>query len=121
MNARSPSFRVAHTDRAAFEKFFADTAGEPEEGTADANDSLRQIRALMGQDIGDPAQAAKKVKARALIVQGAQDHLVNPVPGLEFAKLIHARTLLLESDCGHFAMLCEMDKVHRAVEDALHP
>src|SRR3569623_716811 len=107
MNARSPSFRVAHTDRAAFEKFFADTAGEPEEGTADANDSLWQIRALLGQDIGAPAQ-------------GAQDHLVNPVPGLEFAKLIHARTLLLESDCGHFAMLCEMDKVHRAVEDALH-
>src|SRR3569623_953351 len=37
MHARSPSFRVAHTDRAAFEKFFADPAGEPEEGPADAN------------------------------------------------------------------------------------
>jgi homoserine O-acetyltransferase len=126
MNARSPAFRVKHTDRAAFEKFFADTAGEPEPGTADANNSLWQIRALMGQDIGEPdgpgrslEKAAKKVKARVLIVQGSQDHLVNPAPGLAFAKLIHATPLLLDNDCGHFAMLCDMAKVHAAVQEAL--
>jgi homoserine O-acetyltransferase len=45
--------------------------------------------------------------------------MVNPRPALDFAALIHARTLLLESDCGHLALFCEADKVNPAVRDFL--
>ena len=59
---------------------------------------------------------AKKVKAKVFIVAAAQDHMVNPGPALEFAPLIHAQTLVLESECGHLAPGCESAKMFPAVK-----
>jgi homoserine O-acetyltransferase len=38
---------------------------------------------------------------------------------LDFAKLLNARTLVLESDCGHLATVCEAQKVNSAIADFL--
>ena len=64
---------------------------------------------------GSLEDAAKKVKARVLVVVAAQDHMVNPKPALDFAPLIGAKTLVLESDCGHLAPGCEMSKMAPSV------
>ena len=42
--------------------------------------------------------------------------MVNPLPALSFAKIIGAPTLVLESNCGHGAPMCEMDKVSPVVD-----
>jgi homoserine O-acetyltransferase/O-succinyltransferase len=92
---------------------------ESEKTTAaafDCNDWLRQLQAMIGHDIsqgfgGDMAKAAAAVRARTLVVVGTQDHMVNPHPALEFAKLIKARTLELADDCGHTSPNCDMAKV----------
>jgi homoserine O-acetyltransferase/O-succinyltransferase len=89
----------------------------------DANDWLAQIDAVVHHDIahgGTMADAAQRVKARVLIVNAAQDQMVNPAPALDFAKLIGAKTLVLEGDCGHLATSCEaaeLDPVVRAFLD----
>jgi homoserine O-acetyltransferase len=88
----------------------------------DANDWLAQLAAMIAQDVangGNLEDAAKKVKAKVLVVAAAQDHMVNPQPALEFAPLIRARTLVLESDCGHGAPGCEMSKLAPAVREFL--
>jgi homoserine O-acetyltransferase len=85
----------------------------------DANDWLAQLAAMIGHDVaqgGSMEAAAKKVKAKVLVVASAQDHMVNPQPALDFASLIHAQTLVLESDCGHLAPGCESAKMYPAVK-----
>lgn len=85
----------------------------------DANDWVAQLEAMIHHDVahgGSLEAAAKKVKARVLVVAAAQDHMVNPQPALDFAPLIHAQTLVLESDCGHLSPGCEAAKMNPAVK-----
>ncbi|MFP5205967.1 MAG: alpha/beta fold hydrolase [Acidobacteriota bacterium] len=76
----------------------------------DANDWVAQLKACGHQDVahgGSLEAAARRIKARVLIVNSAQDHMVNPQPALAFARLIGARTIVLRGDCGHIATSCE--------------
>jgi len=85
----------------------------------DGNDWVAQLEAMIHHDVADGGAleaAAKKVKAKVLVVVAAQDHMVNPQPALEFAPLIHAQTLILESDCGHLSPGCEAAKMNPAVK-----
>jgi homoserine O-acetyltransferase/O-succinyltransferase len=88
----------------------------------DANDWLAQLEAMIHHDVahgGSMQDAANKVKAKVLVVASAQDHMVNPKPALDFATMTGAKTLVLESDCGHLAPGCEADKVNPAVQNFL--
>jgi homoserine O-acetyltransferase/O-succinyltransferase len=85
----------------------------------DANDWVSQLEAMIHHDIADGGlmeTAAKKVKAKVFIVVASQDHMVNPQPALDFAPLVHAQTLVLESDCGHLSPGCESAKMFPAVK-----
>jgi hypothetical protein len=46
---------------------------------------------------------------------------VNPGPALEFARLIHARTLEADTECGHLIFDCDGPKVTAAVAEFLGP
>ncbi|HEX8712269.1 MAG TPA: alpha/beta fold hydrolase [Terracidiphilus sp.] len=84
----------------------------------DANDWVTQLDACLHQDIGHGASleaAAKQVRTKVLVVSSAQDHMVNPGPPLQFARLIGAQTLVLEGDCGHLATGCESATLNPAV------
>jgi len=84
----------------------------------DANDWLYQLEAMIHHDVahgGSMADAEKRVKAHVLVVAAAQDHMVNPSPAEDFAQAIAARTLILESDCGHLSPGCEAEKMFPVV------
>ena len=84
----------------------------------DANDWIAQLEACEHQDIahgGTLEEAAKRVKAKVLIVPSLQDHMVNPEPAMKFAKLIGAKTFVLKGDCGHIATGCESSTLNPAV------
>lgn len=89
----------------------------------DANDWITQLGACLHQDIahgGTLEEAAKRVKAKVLVVPSAQDHMVNPEPALDFGRLIGAKIFELKGDCGHLATGCEsatLDPVVRAFLD----
>jgi homoserine O-acetyltransferase/O-succinyltransferase len=90
----------------------------------DANDTIRQSEAMMALDVSDVFggamdKAAAAVKARVFVVVAKQDHTVTPQPGRNFAQLLHAPVLELESDCGHLATGCEGPKLAAAVSDFL--
>ena len=116
---QTPAYRVRHTSPEDFKKFL----DASERGTIhgfDANNWIRQAQAMMGHDVsrpfgGDMSKAAAAVKARVLVIVGLQDHMVNPTPALAFARLLKARTLELDSDCGHLTPDCESAKVDAAV------
>jgi homoserine O-acetyltransferase len=83
----------------------------------DANDKIRQVQAMMGLDIS--LESAKMVKAKVLVVVAKYDHVVTPGPATEFAALLGAKFLNLESDCGHLATSCESGRLNDAVADFL--
>ena len=114
----SPAFRVRTTTPVQFPEFVRET--EAAGPGFDANDWIRQAQAMMAQDVtapfgGSMARTVQTVKAKMLIIPSKNDHMVNPTPALEFARLRHARVLLLTSDCGHLATSCESAKLDAAV------
>jgi homoserine O-acetyltransferase/O-succinyltransferase len=120
MNLFTPEYRVRTTSLAQFPGFFAEA--RKAEAAFDANDWRWQIRAILRQDIapgGSLAEAAGKVRAHMLVINDRQDHTVNPAPALAFARLVHAETLVLESDCGHEAPFCEPGAIRPKVDALL--
>jgi len=106
------------------EQVFAELEKSKKTSTFDANDKIRQDQAMMSLDVSAPfnnsmERAAAAVKAKVLIIVSKTDHVVTPLPALDFAQLLHAPTLILESDCGHLAPSCEGQKVNQAVGDFL--
>jgi homoserine O-acetyltransferase len=121
MNLSTPDFIANHTTREGFQQYFDQIVTDGNR-FMDANDYRWQLQAIMSHDIahgGSLYDAANKVKAKVLIVSATQDHMVNPLPAIGFAKLIHAQTLLLESDCGHMAPGCESTKMNPVVAQFL--
>jgi len=117
---QTPSYRVRQTSPEDFKKFVETNEHDTIHGF-DANNWIRQAQAMMGNDVsrpfgGDMSKAAAGVKARALVIVGLQDHMVNPQPALAFAQLLQAPTLELDSDCGHLAPDCQAAKVDATVE-----
>lgn len=93
-------------------------------GGTDANNTIRQAEAMMTMDVSAPwggalERAASAVKAKVLVVVAKFDHVVTPRPATEFARLMGAELLELDSDCGHLAPSCEDAKVRKAVADFL--
>jgi homoserine O-acetyltransferase len=116
----TPEYFNVHTDRDGLFQQVAMSAVE----RSDPNDRIRQTQALLHFDISVPfggsmTRTAASVRARTLIVVSKTDHTVTPEPALEFAGLMHARTLVLDDDCGHNAIHCELPKVANAIREFL--
>jgi homoserine O-acetyltransferase/O-succinyltransferase len=82
------------------------------------------LEAMMSLDVsrdfdGSMKKAAANVKASVLVIVSKQDHTVTPQPALDFAATVHAKTLVLDSDCGHGAPFCEADLVSHRVNEFL--
>jgi homoserine O-acetyltransferase len=114
MNLSTPS---GYNSQVSRDKFAATYAGYGPENF-DINNWLYQLEAMIHHDVahgGSMADAAKKVRAKVLVIPSQQDHMVNPAPAIEFAKLIGAKVFLLTSDCGHIAFTCETERFNPAV------
>ncbi len=106
----TPEYRAGHTPAANYKAFLA----EQEQGTAKTftpHDWLRQLQAMMALDAYRP----NAIHARTLVVVSLNDHMVNPQPALDLARLIKAKTLEVDTDCGHLLFDCEGPKVRSAV------
>ena len=91
---------------------------------SDANNKIRQDQAMMALDVsrefgGSLERAARAVEAKVFVVVAKFDHVVTPGPATEFASLLGAKLLTLESDCGHLATVCEARRLNDAVSDFL--
>lgn len=118
----TPQYVVSHNPRADYQKFESEQVQGPDD--LDANDTLRQIQALLSADVGAAFAgslqgAAAAVRSQLLVIVNKQDHVVNPNPAADFARMLHARLLELDSDCGHRAHTCEMRRIGEAVAEFL--
>jgi homoserine O-acetyltransferase len=86
----------------------------------DANDHIRQSEAMIAHDVsaafgGAMEKAAAAVRAKVLVIVSATDHMVTPGPAVEFARLLGAELIELQTDCGHLATNCEAGSLAASV------
>jgi len=111
---QTPEYVATHTAREAYPTFESELVQGPDD--LDANDTLRQIGAILTTDVaatqgGSLQKAAALVRARLLVIVNRRDLLVNPLPSREFAHLAGGRLVELDSDCGHRAQGCEATRI----------
>jgi len=102
------------------EQVFADLSRARTNACFDANDKIRQVQAMMQLDVsqefgGSLRRAAEAVKAKMFVVAAKFDHVVTPGPAKEFASLLGAKILEIDSDCGPLATACEYRRLNEAV------
>ncbi len=88
----------------------------------DPNDEIRQLQAMMTQDVAPGKsidEMAKMLKPRTMIVVALQDMMANPTTAIQLAKAAHLPLIELTGDCGHLAPGCESEKVDPAVKKFL--
>ncbi len=112
--ARTPEYIVRHHPREEFETFLAGFDREPSEQFTSWNKAV-QLRAMQHHDIyrrfhNSAEETAAAIQAEVLMIVSATDHLVNPLPAMEFARLLDCEIVVLENDCGHLAIGCEMER-----------
>ena len=111
MNLTSTAYRVAHTAARGFDSYLAELKKRANGDGGLASNQIRQRQAIISLDIpgelGLPlADAAKKVRAKLLVIVSPQDHMVNPIPAQQFAAAIAAPVITLDSPCGHISLDC---------------
>jgi len=111
MNVTSPAYRVAHTAPNQFDAFLEETRKGQASNAASASDAIRQRQAINALDIPSEygmtlEQAARRTRARVLVMVSPEDHIVNPTPALAFARVIGAPVVTLDSACGHMSFSC---------------
>ncbi len=111
MDLTSPAYRVAHTNPKDFDTYLAELRKQAVEEGGKAGDRIRQRQAIISLDIPGEleltlAEAAKKVRAKLLVIVSPQDHMVNPIPAQQFAASIAAPVITLDSPCGHISLGC---------------
>lgn len=108
----TPRHRATETSREAFAGWLE---GKESDVAFDWNDWHRQLEAMIAHDVaradgGSIERAAKKVKARMLVVVAEHDHMVEPGPAKAFAKAANAELLVLEGPCGHLAPTADCEE-----------
>jgi homoserine O-acetyltransferase len=111
MNLTSPEYRVRETPPEKFDAFLEETRKDAQGDGGAAWDYIRQRHAIMALDIpseygNSMEQAAKRVRAKMLVMVSPQDHHVNPIPAEKFAQAMGAPVITLDSPCGHLALMC---------------
>jgi homoserine O-acetyltransferase len=117
----TPTEKVRSKPHDAFPQWLADVNAQQH---SDWNDTYYQAAALerfdIAKDYGSSLkEAAAHVKAKMLIITSAQDHIVNPAPAIEFAKLVNARLVIIDSDAGHLAGNFGNGNGRKAIVEAL--
>jgi homoserine O-acetyltransferase len=118
----TPAYYANSVSRAEFDHWFEETITQK---SFDWNNWHRQLEAMISMDITRTsnvpglAEVGKKIRASMLIIVSRQDLMVNPIPASKLASLLHAKLLVLTSDCGHLAPGCEISRVRKAIAEFL--
>ena len=119
LNTQTPQFRVEQTDPQNIEAFMQERY-EVQKKHFRSYDWESQLKAMMQQDIYSQYAESMKlaseyIKARVLIVVNLTDHIVNPNPAMDLAKMINSEIYVFNNKCGHLGPGCEMKKFEEVV------
>lgn len=118
---RTPDYIVQNVKRENFSEYLSSFDKEPSK-TFTLDDYVIQIKAMLKHniylDFNDSAEeAAKAIKAKLFIIVSKTDMMLQPSEALKLAELTKARTLILDNNCGHLAVSCELERCSKEISD----
>ena len=121
--ARTPAYTVENTKVQDIPSYIASFDKEPSK-VFTLDNYLALLKAMMKHDIslewnGSMEQAAKSIKAKLFIIVSETDMMVNPTEALKLAALTGAKKLILNNNCGHLAVGCEIDRCRAEIDEFL--
>lgn len=89
------------------------------------DDYISQMKAMITHDISKEfnfsmEEAAKNIKAEMFIIVSRNDLMVNPVESIRLAELTGSELIVLDNNCGHLAVSCELEKCKEAINEFLN-
>ena len=60
-------------------------------------------------------KTAQRIEADLLMIVSNSDHIVRPEPAMDLADLLGCEIIILDNDCGHLAIGCEMERCSEIV------
>jgi homoserine acetyltransferase len=123
--ARSPEYIVENISHDDFEKFIDEKIENREPSkTFTIENHLAQLKAMASYNIyknfnNSVSETAKHIKTEVFFILNKTDHLVNPTPALELADELNCKVLLLDNNCGHLGIGCELEKCGIAINQFL--
>lgn len=123
MIARTPAYVVENTKVNELPEYLSSFDKDPSK-IFTLSDYVVQLKAMMKHDIsldfnGSMAEAAKAIKAKLFIIVSETDMMVNPAEAIKLADLTGAKKLILQNNCGHLAVSCELDRCKKEIADFL--
>jgi homoserine O-acetyltransferase len=61
-------------------------------------------------------EAAKIIKAKLFIIVSKSDLMVNPVEAINLAQLTESKLMILDNNCGHLAVGCEIERCRQEID-----
>lgn len=123
--ARTPHYTDSTLDRSRMDAYFKTFDREASSVFPPINWAY-QSQAMLSHDItahygGSKQRTAEAIKSKVLMIIADKDHILYPGPAKELSALMKSEVLLLESDCGHLSVNCEMEKcrerIHRFLSE----
>ncbi len=121
--ARTPDWFVTNNPAEKFDEYLK-TFDKAAPSHWTSYDYLYQLNAMINHDISKGFQnrvdLRNHIKAELFLIIAKNDHILHPSTSLELSEIINARTLILENDCGHLAVNCEIDFVREQLKSFLN-
>jgi len=114
--ARSPEYIVENIKHEDFDIFIDEKIENREPSkTFTIENHLAQLNAMESYNIyknfnNSVSETAIHIKTQVFFILNKTDHLVNPAPALELANELNCKVLLLDNNCGHLGIGCELKK-----------
>lgn len=123
LSGRTPDYIVKNVQLENFNEYLNTFDKEPSK-TFTLDNYAAQIKSMLSLDIykdynDSIEKTAKAIKAELFIIVSKNDLMLNPAPALELAEVIGARTLILDNNCGHLAVSCELERCSKNIADFL--
>jgi homoserine O-acetyltransferase len=122
MIARTPEYVNEHTKIEEFPAYLASFNKEPLRSFT-IQDYVAQLKAMMKHDISRDYKSmevtAKNIKAELLIIVSETDMMVNPAEALRLADIKGCKKIILDNNCGHLAVSCELERIKSEIDQFL--
>lgn len=120
---RTPGYLAENIDENNFPEYLQKFDVPPNERFTIEN-YRRQLTAMINHNIfashnNSMDETAHIIKSKVLMIVASTDHLLHPKTSLEFAEKINARVLVLDNNCGHLAVGCELKRCGEEINNFL--
>lgn len=121
--SRTPNYMIEKIKEDEFENYLKSFDKEYSSNFT-LEDYYVQLSAIYNHNIykmfnNSVEETIKHIKAKMFFIISETDLLVNPFEARKFATLTDSKVLLLNNNCGHLAVTCEMETVRQEIKKFL--